>query len=241
MEIVLKLLDWSLPQHWALGLPFLCFMALMFMPAFRDTAQNPKDRDRWLKGLRDNSPAEFYRSVMRGGLDWLDTRLSSLEAQQGPAQKTWSYGLLNITMVLALAYPILAMMAQWLWGHAIDFGGQEMIAASPPQARIFALGWLGSVSICLFFSVLSQSRWSLLWLILAMGIFILGSIYADDFAVPRNVGGFAGAVAGVEERPSNPMVVRLFSCGFLLAFWDIAIKMPDDFGAGQRTQAVFSC
>jgi hypothetical protein len=99
VEIVLKLLDWSLRQHWALGLPFLCFMALMCMPAFRDTAQNPKDRDRWLKGLRDNSPAEFYRSVMRGGLDWLDTRLSSLEAQKGPAQKTWSYGLLNITMV----------------------------------------------------------------------------------------------------------------------------------------------
>ena len=242
MEIVLKLLDWSLPQHWALGLPFLCFMALMFMPAFRDTAQNPKDRDRWLKGLRGNSTAEFYRSVMRRGLDWLDTRLSSLEAQKGPAQKAWSYGLLNITMALALAYPIfLAMMAQWLWGHAIDFGGQEMMAASPPQVRIFALVWFGSASICLFFSELSQSRWSLLWLILAMGILGLASIYADDFAVPRNVGGFAGAVAGVEERSSNPMVVRLFSCGVLLAFWDIAIKMPDDFGAGQRTQAVFSC
>ena len=240
MEIVLKMLDWSLRQHWALGWPFLCFMALMCMPAFRDTAQNPKDRDRWLKGLRGNSTAEFYRSVMRRGLDWLDTRLSSLEAQKGPAQKAWSSGLLDITMALALAYPISAMMVQWFWGHAIDFGGQEMIAASPPQARIFALVWLGSASICLFFYMLSQSRWSLLWLILAMGIFILGSIYADDFAVPRNVGGFAGAVAGVEERPSNPMVVRLFSCGVLLAFLVMAIKMPDDFGAGQGNRAVFA-
>ena len=163
MEIVLKLLDWSLRQHWALGWPFLCFMALMCMPAFRDTAQNPKDRDRWLKGLRDNSPAEFYRSVMRRGLDWLDTRLSPHEAQKGPAQKAWSYGLLNITMALAIVYPILAMMAQWLWGHAIDFGGQEMMAASPPQVRIFALVWFGSASICFFFSELSQSRWSWLW------------------------------------------------------------------------------
>ena len=257
MEIVSKLLDWSLRQHWALGWPFLCFMALMCIPAFRDTAQNPKDRDRWLKGLRDNSPAEFYGSVMRGGLDWLDTRLSYHEAQKGPAQKAWSFGLLNITMVLALAYPILAMMAQWLWGHAIDFGGREMIAASPPQARIFALVWLGSASICLFFYMLSQSRWSLLWLILAMGIFILGSIYADDFAVPRNVGGFAvtvgflgvflgavafagaAAAAVAEKRSSRPMVVRLFSCGVLLAFLVMAIKMPDDFGAGQRNRAVF--
>ena len=291
MEIVLKLLDWSLRQHWALGGSFLFFMALMCMPAFRDTAQNPKDRDSWVQGLRDNSPAEFYRSVMRGGLDWLDTRLSSLEAQKGPAQKAWSYGLLDITMTLALAYPILAIMAQWLWGHAIDFGGQEMMAASPPQARIFALVWLGSVSICLFFYTLSQSRWYWLWLILAVGIFILGSIYADDFAVPRNVGGFAVvflcvflgafafavaaaavvvgagtgaavvvgavafaaafavvfvfAVAGAfavtfaEERSSNPLVMRLFYCGVLLAILVIGIKMPDDFGAGQRNRAVF--
>ena len=257
MEIVLKLLDWSLRQHWALGGSFLFFMALMCMPAFRDTAQNPKDRDRWLKGLRDNSPAEFYGSVMRGGLDLLDKRLSSDEAQKGPAQKAWSSGLLDITMALALAYPISAMMVQWFWGHAIDFGGQEMIAASPPQARIFALVWLGSASICLFFYMLSQSRWSLLWLILAMGIFILGSIYADDFAVPRNVGGFAvtvgfldvflgavafagaAAAAVAEKRSSRPMVVRLFSCGVLLAFLVMAIKMPDDFGAGQRNRAVF--
>ena len=266
MEIVSKLLDWSLRQHWALGWPFLCFMALMCMPAFRDTAQNSKDRDRWLKGLRDNSPAEFYGSVMRGGLDLLDKRLSSDEAQKGPAQKAWSYGLLNITMALAIVYPILAMMAQWLWGHAIDFGGQEMMAASPPQVRIFALVWFGSALICFFFSELSQSRWSWLWFILAMGIFILGSIYADDFAVPRNVGGFAvvflgvflGAFAGTfavavagafavvfvfvvaEVRSSNPMVVRLFYCGVLLAILVMAIKMPDDFGAGQGNRAVFA-
>ena len=108
-------------------------------------------------------------------------------------------------------------------------------------------------------------------MVLAMGIFILGSIYADDFAVPRNVGGFAvvflgvflgavafafaGAVAAAaafagafavavvfvfaEVRSSNPMVVRLFYCGVLLAILVMAIKMPDDFGAGQRNRAVF--
>ena len=101
-------------------------------------------------------------------------------------------------------------------------------------------------------------------MVLAMGIFILGSIYADDFAVPRNVGGFAvvflgvflGAFAGTfavagafavvfvfvvaEVRSSNPMVVRLFYCGVLLAILVMAIKMPDDFGAGQRNRAVFA-
>ena len=89
-------------------------------------------------------------------------------------------------------------------------------------------------------------------MVLAMGIFILGSIYADDFAVPRNVGGFAVvflgavafavvfAVAVAEVRSSNPMVVCLFYCGVLLAILVMAIKMPDDFGAGQRNRAVFA-
>jgi hypothetical protein len=36
------------------------------------------------------------------------------------------------------------------------------------------------------------------------------------------------------------MVVRLFYCGVLLAILVMAIKMPDDFGAGQGNRAVFA-
>ncbi|WP_347851591.1 hypothetical protein, partial [Planktomarina sp.] len=126
MEIVLKLLDWSLRQNWALGGPIVCFIALMCIPALRNTADNPSDRAYWRDLLRHDRPAERYRSVMRRGLDWLDSRLSAHEAPQGPAQKAWSYSLLNATMALALAYPILAITIQWLWGSAIDFGGQEV-------------------------------------------------------------------------------------------------------------------
>ena len=103
MEIVLKLLDWSLRQHWALGWPIVCFMVLMCIPALRKTADNPSDRPYWRDLLRHDRPAERYRSVMRRGLDWLDSRLSAHEAQQGPAQKAWSYSLLNATMALAFA------------------------------------------------------------------------------------------------------------------------------------------
>ncbi|WP_347864814.1 hypothetical protein [Planktomarina sp.] len=123
MEIVLKLLDWSLRQNWALSGPIVCFMVLMRTPALRNTADNPSDRAFWRDLLRHDRAAERYRSVMRRGLDWLDSRLSSHEAQQGPAQKAWSYGLLNATMALALAYPIAAITIQWLCGYAIDFGG----------------------------------------------------------------------------------------------------------------------
>ena len=144
MEIVFKLLDWSLRQHWALGWPIVCFIVLMCIPALRNTADNPSDRAFWRDLLRHDGATERYRSVMRRVLDWLDSRLSAHEAQQGPARKAWSYGLLNATMALAFAYPILAITIQWLWGSAIDFGGQEVMAASPSQARIFTAVWLGS-------------------------------------------------------------------------------------------------
>ena len=254
MEIVLKLLDWSLRQNWALGWPIVCFIALMCVPALRNTAVNPSDRAYWCDLLRHDRPAERYRSVMRKGLDWLDSRLSSREAQQGPAQRAWSFGLLNITMALAFAYPILAITIQWLCGHAIDFGGQEVIAASPPQARIFTEVWLGSSLFFYLFAGASKSRWRWTLVILATGILLLGLIFADRFAVPENVAvaglvavAFASAVASAvavavataEKRSSRQMAWRLLYCGVLVALLIVAIKMPDDFGAGQRSRAVF--
>jgi len=279
VEIVLKLLDWSLRQHWALGWPIVCFMVLMCIPALRKTADNPSDRPYWRDLLRHDGAAERYRSVMRRGLDWLDSRLSAHEAPQGPAQKAWSFGLLNATMALALAYPILAITIQWLCGSAIDFGGQEVMAASPPQARIFTAVWLGSSVLVYLFAGASKSRWRWTLVILATGILLLGLIFADGFAVPGNIAvagtgafAFAGAVAGTvalavtgtvasafavafavagtvavagaEVRSSRPMAWRLLDrrllfCGVLVALLIVAIKMPDDFGAGQRNQAVF--
>ena len=216
----------------------------------------PSDRAYWCDLLRHDRPAERYRSVMRKGLDWLDSRLSSSEAQQGPAQRAWSFGLLNITMALAFAYPILAIKIQWLCGHAIDFGGQEVIAASPPQARIFTAVWLGSSLFFYLFAGASKSRWRWTLVILATGILLLGLIFADRFAVPENVA-VAGLVAGAvafasavavavavavataEKRSSRQMAWRLLYCGVLVALLIVAIKMPDDFGAGQRSRAVF--
>ena len=256
----------------------------MCIPALRNTADNPSDRAYWRDLLRHDRPAERYRSVMRRGLDWLDSRLSAHEAPQGPAQRAWSFGLLNATMALALAYPIVAITIQWLWGSAIDFGGQEVIAVSPSQARIFTAVWLGSSLFFYLFAGASKSRWRWPLFILATGILLLGPIYADRFAVPGNVavastvasvgaGAFAGAVEGAvavvvafgvasasadtftfkgtvagavacvvvvaEELSSRPMAWRLLYCGALVALLIVAVKMPDDFGAGQRNQAVF--
>ena len=91
-------------------------------------------------------------------------------------------------------------------------------------------------------------------LILVSGIHILGSIYADSFAVPNNVAGafadavavafavafaVAGAVAFTEKRSRRPLVWRLLYCGVLMAGAGVVIKTSDVFGGGQRNQAVF--
>ena len=107
-------------------------------------------------------------------------------------------------MGFALRYPILAITVQWLSSHAIDFSGQDVIAASPLQARIFFLIWLGSSLIFVLFIAASKSLWGV-WLILASGILILGSIYADGFAVPKKVA-VASVFAVIEKRSRHPLV-----------------------------------
>ena len=80
----------------------------MRAPPFRNAAHNPTDRAHKRKLLWDNSPAERYRSMMRRWLDWVDIRLSPMKRKR-PGAKAWNFGLLNITMVLVPAYPILAI------------------------------------------------------------------------------------------------------------------------------------
>ena len=74
--------------------------------------------------------------------------------------------------------------------------------------------------------------------------FGVASASADTFTFKGAVvGTVAGAVACVavvaEELSSRPMAWRLLYCGALVALLIVAVKMPDDFGAGQRNQAVF--
>ena len=209
-KLIEAFIEWALLQNWLIGWPLVTFVGLMSIPAFRNTATSPTDCAYWLKLLRDDRPAERYRSVMGGWLDWLDTRLSADLAQQGPAQRAWSIGLLTFTMGLAIFYPILAITVQWLAGHAIAFGGQEVIAASPLQARIFVLARLGSPLILYLFAARSNPPWQWLLLILAIGAYILGLFYADGFAVPINVAAtVVGAVAVIDKRSRRPLVWRL--------------------------------
>ena len=136
------------------------------------------------------------------------------------------------------------------------------MAASPPQARIFTAVWLGSSVLRLPFcrSVKipvaldigyprhrdfgSWDQFSPIAL-LCQGMsqsqaqahsHSQAQSQAQSHSQSQHS---AGTVAGAEERSSRPMARRLLDCGVLVALLIVAIKMPDDFGAGQRSRAVF--
>jgi hypothetical protein len=134
-------------------------------------------------------------------------------------------------MALALAYPIVAITIQWLWGSAIDFGGQEVMAASPPQARIFTALWLGSSVLIYLFAGASKSRWRGLLVILATGILLLGLIFADGFAVPGNVAvaatlvGAGAFTAAVTAAGAGAFSVAVTVAGTIAVAFAIAAGM----------------
>ena len=78
-------------------------------------------------------------------LDALDTRLSADELARDlpPARVAFSSGLIGLTMLLAVAYPVLSVTIQWLFGSAISFGDQLIIEVGSAKTRIFVIFWLG--------------------------------------------------------------------------------------------------
>lgn len=111
------------------------------------------------------------------------------------AAKAWSFGLLNITMLLALGYPILAITVQWMLGSAINFGGQKVIAAGSPQTRIFVLFWLGSLLILYLLVGVIEPGWHLSLFTLTIGALGVGSYFSNSFAVTANI-----SIAGAERQ-----------------------------------------
>ena len=116
------------------------------------------------------------------------------------AARAWSFGLLNITMLLALGYPILAITVLWMLGRAINFGGQKVIAAGSPQARIFVLFWLRSLLILYLCVGVTESGWHLSLFILTIGALGIGSYFSNSFDVIANI-----STAGAEQQSHHPV------------------------------------
>lgn len=99
----------------------------------------------WLKEERLSSG---YRKHIRPWLDKVDSLFSKdIDREKQPLAYYWSADLLGFTLFIAIAYPILSLLMQWLTsGNAVTIGSIEVFKGIMPWQKIF-------VVIILLFSI----------------------------------------------------------------------------------------
>lgn len=149
-------------------------------------------RGRWVAWLRHDGFARRYREILNAGLDRIDRHLSpdfpQVPTDHAANRKTeparaWSAPLLDLCLLLAVAYPILAVFADWtLRGEALEVGGRSLL----PAGVEYWSRWFSAASLLLaavlamlaHFVSVSRSR-----RLLQIVAFFFASIFAGGFAV----------------------------------------------------------
>lgn len=79
-------------------------------------------RDRWIGWLETDYAGARYRAMLGAALDWIDSWLSPDADPAHPDRtevaRAWSHGLLDFSLLCAVAYPVLMLLGQWAWTGA---------------------------------------------------------------------------------------------------------------------------
>lgn len=194
MELILQTIkDLGL---WSAGLALLlAYWLFVFAGLHEDTAR--VTRERWIKRLRYEDWEQSYRAWIGQALDRIDRFLPpelSRGAPFGPGslRAAWSHGALNLTLLLALAYPALSALLQWVGTGREMFLGELLLIPAEPQLlpRLATIGAIGVMIFCFIMarraSAQTRTGYAVFWFGLAVA-------FAGAFAV---VGAFAFAGAG---------------------------------------------
>jgi hypothetical protein len=156
-----------------------------------DTPKSETDRLAVTTALRQDRFGTLYKAVLKRVLDAIDAKLSVAERTNGAAPRAvataWSFGLLNLSLSLALAYPIVSLLLNWGVFNTGTVGGDAVIpdAADPVRAAAMC-GLILAVGSRLFSATL-QGRARRVFELVSLGLFLAGA-----FAV---AGAYIGAVA----------------------------------------------
>lgn len=171
-------------------------------------------------------------------LDRVDAKLSPDELQGqrdgkpvSPIRMAFSAGLINITMLLAIIYPVLSLLGQWIAGSPMQIGDLSIAPAGSGIARIFITIWLLALGVVYYFLRNSKSR-RLLPLFIPAAVILYGGFFlSKQFSVPPEIA-FAGAVAGaltITEGKYGPHpVFRIAYLGVLLSAVTLTIILLPD-------------
>jgi len=214
---------------------------LLYGWLYKDLWRHDADRKRVVGWLIQDKPLATYRRVLTGLLDRIDARLSGRELarQMGPGRVAFSSGLIQLAMLLAVAYPILALVAQWVAGSPMLLGGVELAPAGAPVARAFMVVWLGLICAAVYWlsrrAPSPPRNWfipALVTLIVWVGGMALSSQFHVPVAVARPVG-YAGAVAITFVVTFAVTFPRLFAgAGAVAVAVTFAFTFADAFGVG---------
>lgn len=138
---------------WATG--FALVFAVVWW-VLKDLPGNPADRGWWVAKLRHDSFSRRYRETLAATLDWLDARLSPGFPDDPALPKTevaraWSTPLLDLCLLLAVAYPLLSLIVVWAaTGESGRVGPEGSGLTALPAAgrvweRVAAIGTLVGV------------------------------------------------------------------------------------------------
>lgn len=185
---------------WWLWVP-MAFWGLLYGWLYKDLWRHEADRKRVIGRLIQDKPVAPYRPLLTGMLDRVDARLSGPEVARGlgPGRVAFSSGLIQMTMLLAVAYPVLALAGQWVAGSPMLLGGVEVAPAGTGWARGYVVVWLGGLAVAvaaLAQTAKLQRRWLYMAATAGFMILLFGSTALSfQSGVPATVA-VAGAVAG---------------------------------------------
>ena len=195
-----SIIAWLLTKTWWISLPLITFFVLALVSPYGKLWQNEADRKRQIGTLITNGGKARYRRVMTTRLDWLDARLSGreIEAGLGPKRRAWSFGLINVVMILALVYPIASFFVQWIAGGALALGHTVILPAGTGWQRMYVAVWLGVPFLFSGIAIAkSETQWRLPLFIAAIGFLFGGLFLSIQFGIsPKVAGAFAVAGAG---------------------------------------------
>ncbi|WP_323035425.1 hypothetical protein [Pararhodobacter sp.] len=183
-------LGWLLDLGWVYFGPALTFLILSTF-FYRGLWEHDGDRKAAMARLTASSFHQAYRAGMERVLAGMDTRPSSAELAHGmgPGRVAFSSGLLQRMMLLAVAYPIVMLIGQWLvLGTALVLGGVELAPVGSTLARGYVALWIIAIIGVLIWVARSQWRWKSL--VAATAIVSLtsgGQILSNNFDVPSVV------------------------------------------------------
>ena len=142
------LLELLVGQTWWLVLAIAVYG--IYWTIYGDLYKHEPSRKRWIDYLDQNTWSNRYRDLLERMLDRIDERLtpefndSARTWKPDEARTAWSYGLLNLSLLLAIVYPILSVVVYWAVTNRDGAIGSLVLieGGEPAWRRAAAIGLL---------------------------------------------------------------------------------------------------